>query len=265
MPIRRNLSKEEAEEAMKGYLEEKNSFEMYSKKDLDDDNPKKSKKSNLKKEIEEVLEQVKNIKIPKKTNIKNMSTALDIADMIVKTPKTKKINHAKASKEIDESIAEIEKLLKAPKKKTKLMQQSKGYAHHVNNISDNAMNYVNEYKSILNSGKSKATITKYLNKLKLDVMSYLKPSEIDDANKLISDYRKTLSPIDKPIIKKVKAESNTYEGDKKYKSLTLYIKKHKPVISSHEDIDIIVKEIIDKNIPRMSVKKLNEVLEDLGF
>ena len=41
--------------------------------------------------------------------------------------------------------------------------------------------------------------------------------------------------------------------------------KHRPDISDPEDIHIIVVDIIDKKIPRMSVKKLNEILDDLGY
>jgi hypothetical protein len=100
-------------------------------------------------------------------------------------------------------------------------------------------------------------------------MSYLKPSEVDDANKLIADYRKTLPSTVKAKVTKSpkapKAPDDSYKGHKKYKSLTLYVKNKKPEISDSEDIDIIVQELIDKNIPRMSVTKLQEVLSDLGY
>jgi hypothetical protein len=166
---------------------------------------------------------------------------------------------------IDEAIKKIPKKTKQPK----LMQQAKGYEHKVSDVSPRVQNYVNEYKSIINSGMKQGPTTTAINKLKLKLMTDMKPSEVDDANKLISDFRKTLTPIEKlkkvPKSKTEKNEDNTYEGDKKYKSLTTYVKKHKPNITDPEDIDLIVKELIDKNIPRMSVKKLEEVLVDYGY
>ena len=228
----------------------------------------KSSKSNLKKDIEDTIKEVKSHKMPKKTKSKDISTALEITDMIINQPKIKKVN----KKDIDSvmnSINSIQGLLKAKKPKAKLMQQSKGYTHQVNNVSDKVMNYVNEYKSIMNSGLYKGTKTKNINKLKLNVMSYLKPSEADDAAKLIADYRKTLPSTVKAKVTKSpkapKAPDDSYKGHKKYKSLTLYVKNKKPEISDSEDIDIIVQELIDKNIPRMSVTKLQEVLSDLGY
>jgi hypothetical protein len=130
-------------------------------------------------------------------------------------------------------------------------------------------NYVDEYKSILNSGKKQGPITAAINKLKLKVMTGMKPSDVDDANKIISEYKKTLPSKEKavktPKTKTPKPEDNSYKGDKKYKPMVAYVKKYKPDITDPEDIHIIVSEIISKNIPRMSVKKLNEILEDLGY
>jgi hypothetical protein len=97
----------------------------------------------------------------------------------------------------------------------------------------------------------------------------MKPSEVDDANKLIFEYRKTLPTKEKavktPKPKTPKPEDNSFRSDKKYKPMVAYLKKYKPDITDPEDIYVIVSEIISKNIPRMSVKKLNEILEDLGY
>jgi hypothetical protein len=117
--------------------------------------------------------------------------------------------------------------------------------------------------------KTPASITKALNKYKMEVMTNMKPSEISDANKLISDFRKTLPTKEtKTKVYKTKAPKEpdtSYKGDKKYKPLTLYVKKHRPDVTSEDDIHMIVTELIDKKIPRMSVTKLNEIMKDLGY
>lgn len=206
------------------------------------------------------------------SKLKKQATDKDISDIRKMIDKINSIEIKKPNSidtnvlnMIDETISKLPKKTKQPK--IKLMQQAKGYEHKIQEVSPRVQNYVNEYKSIINSGKSQVVITKAINKLKLNVMTSMKPSEVDDANKIINDYKKTLPPRVKetraPRVKKPKPSEDSYEGDKKYKPLTAYVKKHKPNITDPEDIDYIVKELIDKNIPRMSVKKLQEVLKEL--
>ena len=169
---------------------------------------------------------------------------------------------------------EIDKLLKAPKKEIKkldkkIMNQSKGYVHKVTDISPAVQNYVALYKSIINEGLSQGPTTKAINKLKLEVMTSMKPSDISDATKIISDYRKTLPVKEKKTyVKKVKAEKpvdNSYRADKKYKPYTIYVMKHKPHFTDPEDIHLVVSELIDKKPVRLSVKILDKAMEDVGY
>lgn len=254
--------------------------------DLENDrrkNPKKQSKSKLKKDIEDSIKLVESIKIPKKTKSKNLSKAIEITELIAKTPKTKKINSSKVNKEIQESIDLIDKLIKADKthlkyhpskedakelkSDMKLMKQAKGYVHKVSDVSQRVKNYVSEYKSILTSGKTPATITKNINKLKLNIMTNMKPSEVDDANKLIADFRKTLPSTVKAKVVKAKVPKEPSEDadyQKKLKSKIAYIKKNKPSITDPEDIKILADEMIGKNV-RSSKKCLEECLSDLGM
>jgi hypothetical protein len=71
-----------------------------------------SKKSNLKKDIKDTIKMVESTKKPKKTKTKNISKAIELAQLIAKEPKYVK----KTQKdEVKDTINEIEKLLKAPK------------------------------------------------------------------------------------------------------------------------------------------------------
>lgn len=295
MPVDWNTFKPDLSSKEAQYVEKERKKNTQPEYDMIQRSSKKNGKSKLKKElkgkIQKQINKIESINIPKikksktipkmleiaemivkapktkKINTKNISNMMDIAEMIVKIPKTKKIQY---SKEIDDSIAEIDKLLKAPKKEVKkIMKQSEGYVHKVNNISPAVQNYVSQYKAIINEGKSQGVTTKNINKLKLDVMTSMKPSDISDATKLISDYRKTIPTKEKKTyVKKVKAEKpvdNSYKGDKKYKPYTVYVMKHKPHMTDPEDIHLIVSELIDKKPPRLSVKILNKAMEDAGF
>jgi ElaB/YqjD/DUF883 family membrane-anchored ribosome-binding protein len=227
----------------------------------------KTKKSNMIKEVQDAIDMVSNIKIPKKTKSKNLSKVIEITELITKTPKLKKIDSKKASKEIDELHAAIDKAIKAKKPKTKVMQQAKGYVHKVSDVSPRVQNYVNEYKSIITSGKTQGTITKNINKLKLNVMTNMKPSEVDDANKLIADFKKTLPSTVKAKVVKAKvpkAPSEDADYQKQLKAKIAYIKKNKPSITDPEDLKIIADEMIGKN-KRSSKKCLDECLNDLGL
>lgn len=55
----------------------------------------------------------------------------------------------------------------------------------------------------------------------------------------------------------------TPEQLKRYKSVRLYVKKNKPTITDEQDINFIVKEIIYKDIKRMSKKILDDILVEL--
>ena len=259
--------------------------------------PIKTSKSKLKKDIEDTIKMVESVKIPKpiKQN-KNISKTLEIAELITKTPKIKKMNMKKETESIHDTMAEIDKLLKAPKKDlkklvkadkehikyhpseqdkkelkmdNKIMQHSKGYKHKVKNISPIVHNYVEQWKDIVINGKTPSSIGSKLNKLQLNLYTKMRPSDVSDANALIQDFMKSLpSKESKSKTKKepkTKTVDKSYSGDKKYKSLILYVIKHKPHITDPEVIDVVVQELIDKNIPRMSVKKLDEVLKELDI
>jgi len=256
----------------------------------------KKPKSNLKEKIQKQINKIESVKIQKPKKSKAIPQMLEVAEMIVKMPKTKKIEY---NKEIDDSIAEIDKLLKASKSDLKklvkadkehlkyhpseqdkkeykldkkIMKHAEGYEHKVVNASPAVKQYVEEFKYILLNTKTPSVMTRKINKLKANAYEKLKPSDIDDANKLIRDFRKSLPP---PPIKekKVKAKKekvekpvdNSYKGDKKYKPYTAYIKKHKPHFSDPEDIHLVIMELIDKKVPRMSVKILEKAMEDAGY
>jgi hypothetical protein len=273
----------------------------------------KSSKLKLKEDIKDTIKMVESTEKPKKTNTKNISKAIEIAQLIAKEPKynTKKTNTKNISKaielaqlmakepkyvkktqkdEVTDTINEIEKLIKAPKKDLKklvkasemhikyqpseqdkhelkvvkkVMDLSKGYVHNVKDISPATNNYVNAYKAIVSEGKTASSISKNLNKLKLDIYTKLRPSDITDANKLINDFMMSLPSKEKKTYKKKEKEVDTsYKGDKKYKPMVAYLKKHKPEITDPEDIHTIVSMIIEAKVPRMSVKKLNEIMEE---
>ena len=57
----------------------------------------------------------------------------------------------------------------------------------------------------------------------------------------------------------------TPEQLKRYKSVRLYVKKNKPTITDEQDINFIVKEIIYKDIKRMSKKILDDTLIELDI
>ena len=227
---------------------------------------------------------------PKKTKadmIKEVHDAIKFSESI-KVPKS---TSKKTIKEINNSIAEIEKLLKAPKKDLKklvkadkehikyhpskqdfkeMLLDQKIYKRKVKDVTPLVQNYVNHFKAILSENKTKGgAMTKALNKLRKDFYEHAKHSEIDDANTLIKQFRETLPHKETKAkvvkAKKEKAPDNSYKGDKKYKSLTTYVKKHKPHITDTDDIHMIVSELIDKQIPRMSVKILNKIMEELDY
>lgn len=256
-------------------------------------NPKSSSsKAKLIKEVEDMIKLISSVKIPKGTNSKNLSKAieltelitktpkikkikdsknlskaLEIADLIVKAPKIKKIDSKKAAKEIADLHAQIDKVMKSKKIKPKIMQQAKGYEHKVSDVSQRVQNYVSEYKSIITSGKTQGTITKNINKLKLNIMTNMKPSEVDDANKLIADFKKTLpSTVKAKIVKAKVAKEPAEDADyqKLLKTKIAYIKKNKPSITDLDDIKILADEMIGKN--RKSSKMcLEECINDLGM
>jgi hypothetical protein len=54
----------------------------------------------------------------------------------------------------------------------------------------------------------------------------------------------------------------TPEQLKRFKSVRLYVKKNKPTITDEDEINLIVKEIIYKDIKRMSKKLLDDILNE---
>ena len=230
---------------------------------------KKSVSKDLIKEVEEVLEMVKSIKIPKKSKSpKHISKALDISEMIINTPKIKKgrkntdnismamalvemVHKTPKSKKISEkdietvndSIKEIDKLLKTPKKGLKklieadkehlkfhpskqdykeMRMDQKAYKHKSKDVSELVSNYVEQFKSILSENKVRGGVmTKGIKDIRTKFYDKASPSEIDDANALIKQYRELLPPKQSsapiPRAKKVKPDVNTYAGHIKYK------------------------------------------------
>jgi len=287
-------------EIVKKFIVLKNNGTITTTKQIDDFFSQNEKSGKSKKElisdIGKTIKDMESVKIKKAKKSTAIPQMLEVAEMIVKAPKTKKIEY---NKEIDDSIAEIDKLLKATKPEIKklveadkehlkyhpseqdkkeykldkkIMKHAEGYEHKVVDASPAVKQYVEEFKYILLNFKTPSVITKKINELKADAYEKLKPSDIDDANKLIRDFRKSLPPPPtkekKVKAKKEKVEKpvdNSYKGDKKYKPYTAYIKKHKPHFSDPEDIHLVVMELIDKKVPRMSVKILEKAMEDAGY
>jgi hypothetical protein len=266
------------EESMKaqGYQPTRSEVKAYEAQMYD--TPKKTTKSKIEKLLKEITET--EIHKPKK-GTKNISMIMDLARDISKTPKHKKID----TEGIDDQIKEVEKLLKAKPKAlkklvkadkehikyhpsdmdkkelnldTKIMNQSKGYKHKLDNVSPAVKNYVDYYIDIYKNSKTPQSRSKKLNALKVMHYTNLRPSDADDANALISEFKKTLEPV----IKTKGVTKQSSASDKKYKSVTEYVKKNKPSVKDVDDLHIIVTELIDKD-KRMSKKLLDEVFKDL--
>jgi len=243
------------------------------------------KSSTTKKDIENLIKEVKNTKTKKidTSKIKPINDILNLVSDINKTPKMKKMD----TESIQQQIDEVEKLLKSKPKAlkklvkadkehikyhpskmdkeelkldTKIMKQSKDYKHKVKNVSQAVKNYVDQYIDIYKNSKNAQSRSKKLNDLKLKVYTNLKPSDIDDANTLIGEFKKTLDPIVKTKAK----PKQTSSEDKKYKSVSAYVKKNRPSITNEEDIDFITTDLINKN-KRMSKVLLDEVLKEYGY
>jgi hypothetical protein len=245
-------------------------------------------KTTTKKDIENLIKEVKNTKTKKiKTSgLKNITNILNLVSDIQKAPKPKKIE----TESIQDTINEVEKLLKTPKKDLKKLikadkehlkyhpsQQDykemkldqKVYKHKVKDVAPHVAQYVAIYKDLLNKDNKGGARTRAIDKLRNAFMSVSKPSDIDDANALIREHKETL-PKPEPKVKatksKVKKEvvSSSYTDDAKYKPLTAYVKKNKPSITDAGDIHLIVCDLIDKK-QRMSKKLLDSVVNDLGI
>ena len=245
-------------------------------------------KSTTKKDIKKLLKEVKNTKIKNVDNskLKNINNILNLVGDIHKAPKIKKIE----TESIQDTINEVEKLLKTPKKDLKklieadkvhlkyhpsqqdykeMKMDQKIYKHKVDNIPPHIAGYVATYKELLDKDNKGGARTRAIDKLRNAFMSVVRPSDIDDANALIREYKETLiKPAPKVKAKKtsVKKEvvSESYTDDPKYKTYTLYVKKNKPSITDADDIHNIVSDLIDKK-QRMSKKLLDSVIEDLGL
>jgi len=227
---------------------------------------KPPKKSTSKKDIEKLIKGVKDTKIKKVDNskLKNINNILSLVDKIQKAPKPKKIKTAS----IQDTINEVEKLLKKPQQSYKEMKtEQKAYKHKVTNIPPHIAGYVATYKELLDKDNKGGARTRAIDKHRNAFMSVARPSDIDDANALIREYKETLikpeSKAKKTVSKKT-VVSESYTDDPKYKTYTLYVKKNKPSIKDVDDIHNIVTDLIDKK-QRMSKKLLDEVINDLGI
>lgn len=248
----------------------------------------KKNKSTTKSDIKKLIKEVKNTKIKKvdKSKLNDITNILNLVDDIHKAPEPKKIE----VESIQDTINEVEKLLRTPKKDLKklikadkehlkyhpsqqdykeMKMDQKVYKHKVNNIPPHIAGYVASYKELMDKDNKGGARTRAIDKLRNAFMSVARPSDIDDANALIREYKETLSkPEPKVKAKKSSAKkavvSESYYDDPKYKPLTLYVKKNKPSITDVEDIHNIVSDLIDKK-QRMSKKLLDAVIEDLGI
>ena len=247
-----------------------------------------TKKPKSTKSITKTIKQIENItKAPKTKKLKStkeISGVLDLVGEISKKPKNKKLD----IESIAHQIAEVEKLLKASPKDlkklvkadkehlkyhpsdmdkkelkldTKIMKQSKGYNHKINSISPAAQDYVDQYISIYKNTTSPPARGRLINKLKLNVYTKLRPSDLDDVNKLIGEFKEGLEPKTK-----TKATPKQQDPDvKKKKAIEAYVLKNKPEsITDQEDIDMIVSDLY-KADQRMSKKLLLHVLKDIGY
>jgi hypothetical protein len=216
------------------------------------------KKGTTNKDIKKLIKEVKNAKM-KKIDTEDIQHQINEVEKLLKsTPKALK-KLVKADKEhlkYHPSKMDKEEL----KLDTKIMKQSKDYTHKVKNVSHAVKNYVDQFIDIYKNSKTPQSRGKKLNDLKLNVYTNLKPSDIDDANTLIGEFKKTLDPIVKA---KAKPKQSSPE-DKKYKSVIAYVKKNKPSITNEEDLNLIASYLIDKN-QRMSKKLLDEILKDLEY
>jgi hypothetical protein len=237
------------------------------------------------KEIKKMITELKNIKFKEYDENKNKlrNEIINLASEIFKSPKHVPIETESVQKQIDEvekllkaNVPSLKKLVKADKEHlkyhpsdmdkeelkldTKIMKQAKEYNHKVKNISHAVKNYVDQYIDIYKNSKTPQSRGKQLNELKLNVYTNLRPSDIDDANTLIEAFKKTLDPI----VKKKAIPKQINPEDKKYKSVSAYVKKNKPNITNEEDIDFITTDLINKD-KRMSKKLLDEVLKDYGY
>jgi hypothetical protein len=228
---------------------------------------------------------VSNIKIPKKSKSKNISIALDLVERVSKAPKTKKIKE-KEIESINESIAEVDKLLKTPKKGLKklieadkehlkfhpskqdykeMKMDQKAYKHKATNVSNLVTNYVSQYKSILSEGLSKGSTTKAINKIRDNFYQMARPSDISDANSLIKEIKDML-PKEEPKPKKAKGPIS--DDDKKYKQVSSYIKKHIkmgcfPSLKDDEEaFKYVIDEAMSKGFKRLSKPFIQSILDE---
>lgn len=284
----RKLNEEEKKEAEKERLES-----PIISRDMTDDEVKSYlkkhyKKMNNKKDIEKLIKEVKNTKIKKVDNSKlnNITNILNLVGDIRKSHNPKKIE----TESIKDTINEVDKLLKTPKKGLKklikadkehlkyhpsqqdykeMRMDQKVYKHKVKDIPPHIAGYVATYKELMNKDNKGGARTRAIDKHRNAFMSVARPSDIDDANALIREYKETLikpetkAKAKKTVSKKV-VVSESYTDDPKYKPYTLYVKKNKPSIKDMDDIHNIVTDLIDKK-QRMSKKLLDAVIEDLGI
>ena len=261
------------------------------KKLLKEVDKSKSKTKKSTKPITDIIKLTKKVlttKKPKKSSKSNIPEAIELTELITKQPKSKKPKIDTES--INDSIKEIDKLLKAPKKALKklvkadkehikyhpseqdkkelkidkMMSQAKDYKHKSTNVSHEARDYVDRYINIFKNSTSPQSRGRLLNQLKVKVYTNLKPSDADDANNLINEFKRSLEPPSK--VKK--APVVLTEESKKEKQVKNYIKTKikqgmfQQLKDDEENINFVVKEAINKRFNRLSVDFIQNILEE---
>jgi len=231
---------------------------------LNDKNLKAVKKnldeSNTKSKVEKLLKKAKALEIPKGVSSELVSMILDIVETVVKAPKTKFIE----TKSIQNQLNELEKLMKTPKNTLQnykdMRMDQKAYKKKVSNVEPHIANYVAIYKELLNKDNKGGARTRAINNHISNFMKDARPSDISTANALIREFKEAQPKVEAPTkVKKASAPKNLQE--KKYKSVTTYVKKNKPSLNDDEIIHLIVIDLINED-KRMSKKLLDKVLKD---
>jgi hypothetical protein len=271
---RPNISEEEFEEFLKhvppGKFKPEDEGKLSKARMMALNNKSKSK-------IDKLLKKVENTNIPKEVKTNLVSMLFDIVGSVINAPKTKDIE----TESVKQKFNEVEKVLKAPKKTVKKLVEAdklhvkyhpseqdykemrmdqKAYKKKVSNVEPHIANYVAIYKDLLTKDNKGGARTRAINKHISNFMQVAKPSDISTANALMKEYKEAQPKAEAPTkVKKVTAPKNL--EDKKYKSVTTYVKKNKPSLNDEELIHLIVIDLINED-KRMSKKLLDKVLKE---
>jgi len=257
----------------------------------------KPKKSNLKKRVKDALDQVTAdaihikkhpSKMDDEETIEDINKTIELIDMMNKSnKKTKRIKTGGITKSIDvldkmirtntklknklstsdinDMIGKIDELLKKPDeppmKKTK--QPKVVHKHKVMDASQKVMDYVHQFISIMDENTTPAVKTRTINKLRQKFYTNARPSEIDDANELIRQFREA-QPKPEPKVKKAKSKAVLSDIDKKYKQCETYLKNQikKGTLNIDEDtIKYVCDEAVSKGFKTMSLKFVKDIID----